>query len=115
MPGTERSGRRTIELPEGLNLPSMGHTERSHRRFLEALKQALCNGQVDVRVAEALTSMAKASLASVTAQLKRSENEELEKMLKRAEAVNAAGEAHETADRHHASGRKTDGSDPETP
>lgn len=97
--GTERSGRRKIESPDGLKFPPIGTSEESIRRYFAAVAKYLGTGELDPRVADSMTAAAKGALTAIRDRAKRLELEELEKLAKRAEAVSAAGEAFESKDR----------------
>src|SRR5512133_3948752 len=101
MSGTERSGRRKLEAPEGVALPELGIDEESVRRYVSAVAGAVADGSLDPRYADTLIAAAKTVLQSLRQKHQRSEIDELREMLLKAYARRKAGEAREVADRLH--------------
>lgn len=99
--GTERSGRRKIEPPQGLVFPKIGKTEESIRRYLATVARYLGEGRLDPRVADSMIAAAKGALQAVRERFKRLEVNELQTLVNRAEAVSRAGRAYESDDRQN--------------
>lgn len=111
--GTKRSGRRKIEIPDGLELPELGDTEDSVRLYLFAVAQHVAAGRLDPRVADSIVCAVKAGLKAIGDGLKRTKIAQLKALVERAEAVNRAGLAHEAADRHGVASATRNGNGPD--
>jgi hypothetical protein len=81
------------------NLPKLGNSAKSVRRYLSAVARAVEDGSISANQAKECTSAAKGVLRAVEIETKAAELAEWRDLVERAEAVAKAGEAHEVESR----------------
>jgi hypothetical protein len=87
--------------PPNRLIPDIGDTVESLAAFINAVARALIDGDIDEKKADSLTAMHRTALQNIKARDAKQEDRELDEMLRRAEAVEAAGLQREADDRRH--------------
>ena len=87
--------------PPSSLIPDIGETNDSLSVFINAVARALIDGHIDEKKADSLTAMHRTALANIKDKAQKQEDRELDEMLRRAEAVEAAGLQREADDRRH--------------
>ena len=83
------------------DIPPLGETPESIIAFMNAIATACANNLLDEKRGDTLTAMARTALNAVKHRDTKVEDRELDEMLRRAEAVEAAGLQREADDRRH--------------
>lgn len=94
------SGRRKLAPTTG-ELPPIGEDETQIGLFVDELAVQVAQDRVDPRVADTLKDLARTKLAAIRQRTEREKLDELQEILKRAEAVKADGMSYEEACRQH--------------
>lgn len=87
--------------PPNRLIPDIGETNESLSAFINAVARALIDGDIDEKKADSLTAMHRTALQNIKDRAQKQEDRELDEMLRRAEAVEAAGLQREADDRRH--------------
>jgi hypothetical protein len=87
--------------PPRSSIPPLGSTPEDVIAYMNAITLAVLDGEIDEKKGDTLTAMARTALNAIKHRDMKVEDRELDEMLRRAEAVEAAGLRREADDRRH--------------